>query len=235
MDIHRFYRPLLTYFRRRRMERFARLFAITESTTVLDLGGGPFNWSLLAPRPRLTVMDINTKTPGVRDEIVYLCGDGCDTQLPARSFDVVFSNSVIEHVGEVNRQKQFAKECMRCGRGYYVQTPNKWFPVDPHTFLLFAHWLPKKVFNKIMWISPRFLMSKPSQEDIEDFQNMRLLGKRDLQDLFPGAEIIRERFLGITKSLIAVSKERPQSASQSSSPAAAGSARAEAGKPSHNP
>ena len=217
MDIHRVYRPILTYFRRRRMERFSHLFAITEGTTVLDLGGGPFNWSLLPNRPTLTILDINTKTTGVRDGITYLRGDGCHTQLPDKSFDVVFSNSVIEHVGDVNRQRQFAKECMRCGRGFFVQTPNKWFPADPHTFLLFAHWLPKRTFHKAMWISPRFLMSRPSQEDIEDFRHMRLLGFRDLQDLFPGAEIIRERFLGITKSLIAVSRDRTQPASRSSS------------------
>jgi SAM-dependent methyltransferase len=210
MDIHKVYRPILTHFRRRRMQRFAQLFSITERTTVLDLGGGPFNWSLLERKPKLTVLDINTKIEGARDGIRYVRGDACNTSFPDKSFDVIFSNSVIEHVGDVDRQRQFAGECMRCGSGFYVQTPNKWFPVDPHTFLLFAHWLPKKVFNKIMWISPRFLIAKPSEGDIADFRNMRLLGKRDFQDLFPGAEIIKERFWGITKSLIAVSKDPPQ-------------------------
>jgi hypothetical protein len=57
-----------------------------------------------------------------------------------------------------------------------------------------------------MWISPRFLLSKPSEGDIRDFRAMRLLSKRDLRELFPGAEIIQERFCGITKSLIAVSR-----------------------------
>jgi SAM-dependent methyltransferase len=188
------------------MQRFAQLFSITERTTVLDLGGGPFNWSLLAVRPKLTVLDINPEMEGPRDGIVYVRGDGCKTAFPDKSFDVVFSNSVIEHVGDIDRQRQFAGECMRCGHGFYVQTPNKWFPIDPHTFLFFAHWLPKRFFNKIMWISPRFLLSKPSEGDIRDFRAMRLLSKRDLRELFPGAEIIQERFCGITKSLIAVSR-----------------------------
>jgi SAM-dependent methyltransferase len=206
MDIHKVYKPILTHFRRRRMQHFAQLFSITERTTVLDLGGGPFNWSLLEARPKLTVLDINSETEGPRGGIVYVREDGCNTSFPDKSFDVVFSNSVIEHVGDVDRQRKFARECMRCGSGFYVQTPNKWFPVDPHTFLLFVHWLPKKVFNTVMWISPRFLISRPSEGDIADFRNMRLLSKRDLQELFPGAEIIQERFCGMTKSLIAVSR-----------------------------
>jgi SAM-dependent methyltransferase len=167
------------------MQRFAHLFSITERTTVLDLGGGPFNWSLLEPRLKVTVLDIHPETEGLKDGIVYVRGDGCNASFPDKSFDVVFSNSVIEHVGDGDRQRQFAKECMRCGNGCYVQTPNKWFPVDPHTFLLFAHWLPKKVFNKIMWISPRFLISKPSEGDIADFQNMRLLSEGDLRSYSP--------------------------------------------------
>jgi SAM-dependent methyltransferase len=210
MDIHKVYGPFLRHFRRRRMQRFAQLFSITERTTVLDLGGEPSIWSLVERKPKLTVLNISAKVEEAGDGIVYVRGDGCNTSFPDKSFDVVFSNSVIEHVGDVDRQRKFARECMRCGSGYYVQTPNKWFPVDPHTFLLFAHWLPKRVFNKIMWISPRFLISSPPEEDITDLRNMRLLGKRDLQDLFPGAEIIKERFWGITKSLIAVSKDPPQ-------------------------
>ena len=124
----------------------------------------------------------------------------------------MFSNSVIEHVGGIERQKQFAAECMRCGQGFFVQTPNKWFPFDTHTLMPFAHWLPQRFFRKLVRFSPRFVLFKPDPPDLEDFRNMRLLGRRELQELFPEAEIIEEKFLGITKSLIAVSPARNKQA-----------------------
>jgi ubiquinone/menaquinone biosynthesis C-methylase UbiE len=186
------------------MKRFSELFGLG-GASVLDIGGGTFNWLLMDSRPeRLTVLNVyeeQNKAPWA----AYIVGDGCATGLPDQAFDIVFSNSVIEHVGDIQRQRQFAKECMRCGRSYFIQTPNKWFPVDPHTFMLFAHWLPQKMFKKLLPLSPRFVLFNTDPGDMEDFANMRLLSKGDLQELFPGAEIIEEKFLGITKSLIAVS------------------------------
>jgi len=191
-------------FRTGRMKRFVERFAITGETTVLDLGGGAFNWTLLPVRPKVTILDVYDH--GNKAEwATYVVGDGCHTDFPSAAFDVVFSNSVIEHVGGIERQRQFAAECMRCGRGYFVQTPNKWFPVDTHTLMPFAHWLPQKAFRKLIRFSPRFVFFKTDPGDLADFSNMRLLGARDLKELFPGAEIIKERFCGMTKSLIAVS------------------------------
>jgi SAM-dependent methyltransferase len=204
VDIHRLYAPILRHFRAGRMKRFSELFHITAETRVLDLGGGPSNWLLVPVRPRLTIVNKDESMSKVAGAVPVIA-DACDTRLPSKSFDVVFSNSVIEHVGDRERQRQFAQECMRCGHGFFVQTPNRWFPVDPHTFLPFAHWLPKKIFNRLMWLSPRFLITRPGPLELPDFLNMRLLSKGDLQELFPGARIIQERFLGISKSLIAVS------------------------------
>lgn len=186
------------------MKQFAERFGITEQTRVLDLGGGAFNWTFLSARPQLTILDVFDHSDKA-DWATYVVGDGCHTDFPSASFDVVFSNSVIEHVGGIERQRQFAGECMRCGHGFFVQTPNKWFPFDTHTLMPFAHWLPQKLFRKLVPISPRFVFFKPDPGDLEDFRNMRLLSRRDLQELFPGAEIIKEKFCGITKSLIAVS------------------------------
>jgi SAM-dependent methyltransferase len=208
MDIHRIYRPILAHFRRGRMQRFARIFKPTESTTILDVGGGPSIWQLLPVKPKLTIIDPYIESRSYDGLATYVRGDGCKMDIPDKSFDIVFSNSVIEHVGDRERQRQFAAECMRCGRGFYVQTPNKWFPVDPHTFMPFAHWLPKRVFNKLMHISPRFLITRPTASEMQDFVDMRLLSARDLQELFPRAEIVKERFMGITKSLIAVSRRQ---------------------------
>src|SRR5689334_658960 len=187
------------------MKLFSERFAIDENTSVLDMGGGPFNWTMVAVRPKLTFLDIYEPASKV-DWARYVVADGCQTDFPSASFDVVFSNSVIEHVGGVERQRQFAAECMRCGRGYFVQTPNKWFPFDTHTLMPLAHWLPQRIFARLIpYLSPRFLFFKTDPGDLADFSNMRLLGERDLKELFPGAEILKERFCGITKSLIAVS------------------------------
>jgi Methyltransferase domain len=204
VDIHRFYQPILKHFRKKRMADFCKRFAIDRNTTVLDMGGGAFNWTMVPKRPQLTILDIYEHDDRA-DWATYVIGDGCKTTFESGSFDVVFSNSVIEHVGGIDRQRQFAAECMRCGRAFFVQTPNKWFPFDTHTLLPLAHWLPQKLFRKLLWISPRFLFFRPDPGDLEDFRNMRLLSKSDLQELFPGSEIREERFLGMTKSLIAIS------------------------------
>lgn len=202
--IHRIYEPILERFRRPRMKLFAERFAIDENTRVLDLGGGPFVWTLLESRPKLTILNLREQGSRVAwaDQIV---ADGCDTRLRNKSFDVVFSNSVIEHVGGIEKQRQFAGECRRLGMGFFVQTPNKWFPFDTHTLTPFLHWLPPRLFRKLMRFSVRFLISRPSASDIEDFANLRLLTRRQLAELFPEAEIVEEKFCGITKSLIAVS------------------------------
>jgi 2-polyprenyl-3-methyl-5-hydroxy-6-metoxy-1,4-benzoquinol methylase len=204
VNVHAFYRPILQYFRKGRMALFADRFAIDQRTTVLDMGGGAFNWTMVRDRPQITILDVYDH-PNKAPWAVYVVGNGCATNFETGSFDIVFSNSVIEHVGGFERQQQFAKECMRCGRSIFVQTPNKWFPFDTHTLMPFAHWLPQRIFKKLIRFSPRFLVFKSDSGDMEDFANMRLLSKRDLQELFPGVEIIEEKFCGITKSLIAVS------------------------------
>ena len=168
------------------------------------MGGDAFNWTLLSSRPKLTILNIYDQ-PNKAEWAEYVVGDACRTDFSDASFDVVFSNSVIEHVGGIERQRQFAAECMRCGRAYFVQTPNKWFPFDTHTLMPLAHWLPQKIFRKLIPFSPRFVFFKPDPGDLEDFRNMRLLSQRDLQELFPEAEIVKEKFFGITKSLVAAS------------------------------
>lgn len=192
------------------MRRFAREFAITAQTRVLDIGGTPDCWRLLPAMPRLTLLN----TPRAKDELAgaagWVAGDG--RRLPFRdaAFDVVFSNSVIEHVGGPDSQRSFAREVARVGRGYWVQTPNRWFPVEQHLLTPFVHWLPRSWQRAIV---PRFTVWSAVVRVTPDrrrfylahyLADVRLLGPRDLRALFPGARIIRERLCGVTKSLIAV-------------------------------
>jgi len=194
-------------FRARRMARFARRFGITAKTRILDVGGTALNWSLLPVQPRVVFLntDREQRDPG----FVWVIGDGCTLPFRDRAFDIVFSNSVIEHVGSPERQRQFAAEIARAGHHYWVQTPNRAFPVEPHLLTPFLHWLPRRVQS---WIAPRFtiwsLLVRPTPDRHAFYirhwlDDIRLLSPADLRRLFPGATLIRERFLGLSKSLVA--------------------------------
>jgi hypothetical protein len=105
---------------------------------------------------------------------------------------------------------------VRCGRAFYVQTPNRWFPVDPHTFFLFLHWLPQRIYRKLIRFSPRILLS--GRGELAELENTYLLGRKEMERLFPGSHIIEEKFLGMTKSLIAVAPLPSQSSRKSQAP-----------------
>ncbi|MGP8244871.1 MAG: class I SAM-dependent methyltransferase [Bryobacteraceae bacterium] len=196
------------HFRRRRMAAFARRMSITAATRVLDIGGTPDCWDLVEIRPRVTL--VNMPRAGEAMKAQWVAGDGCALPFADGAFDVVFSNSVIEHVGDLDRQRRFAAEVRRVGRTYWVQTPNRWFPVEQHLLTPLVHWLPKPWQERLVprWNLWSVLVSAtPDQRQfyMEHYlRDVRLLGARDLRLLFPGARILRERFCGWTKSLIAV-------------------------------
>jgi len=199
-------------FRRRRMERFAREFGIRDGDLVLDIGGTPECWGLLAAEPRVVMINLPQSIEKQAGGEMRVAGDG--RRLPFRdaTFRVVFSNSVIEHLGDRESQERFAREAARVGRGYWIQTPNRWFPVEQHLLTPLIHWLPKgwqrilaphcNLWNALSRVTPdrrRFYI----QHFLSD---IRLLGPGELGRLFPGAAIIRERFWGMTKSLVAARK-----------------------------
>jgi hypothetical protein len=208
--ISQHFRGLSQHFRRKRMLRFAAELGISSQTRVLDIGGTPDYWDELPARPHLVLLN----TPRAKDDLAgaasWVAGDG--RQLPFRdgAFDVVFSNSVIEHVGGAGSQRRFADEVARVGRAYWVQTPNRWFPLEQHLLTPFLHWLPKAWQRAI---APRFnmwqMLTRPSADRrqfyVEHYlRDVRLLSRGELRALFPGARVLRERFWGLTKSLVAM-------------------------------
>lgn len=199
----------LRYFRKRRMREFARTFGITPETRVLDVGGTPFNWSLLSVRPRLTILNLPRTKEEMEPGVNWVGGDGCLLPFRDRSFDVVFSNSVIEHVGELETQRVFAREIARVGVGYYVQTPNRWFPIEPHLLTPF-HFLPKKWQRRLVNRFTIWAMLVRPTPDRRDFylqhylNDIRLLDCGEMEVLFPEAEIRKERLFGLTKACVAV-------------------------------
>lgn len=199
------------HFRRRRMQRFARELGITAATSVLDIGGTPECWNLLPVRPRVTLLN----TPRAKDDLggaeAWVAGDGRSLPFRDRSFDVVFSNSVIEHVGDRQSQQRFAREVARVGRSYWLQTPNRWFPIEQHLLTPLVHWLPRPWQRAIVPRCNLWSLLVPVTPDRRRFyiehylSDVRLLSAGELRELFPRAQLIRERFLGWTKSLVAYS------------------------------
>ena len=82
-------------------------------------------------------------------QIAYVQGDACALPFADRSFDIVFSNAVIEHVGDIERQRLFVAEALRVGRRVFLTTPNRWFPIEVHTRLPFVHWLPERAADRV--------------------------------------------------------------------------------------
>ena len=218
----------IRYFRSRRMRRFARTFAITDETRILDVGGAPFNWSLLDVQPRVTIVNMPRAREAFDAQFQSVFADGRALPFPDRSFDIVFSNSVIEHVGSFESQQKFANEIARVGRSYWVQTPNRSFPVEPHLLTPFLHFLPAPLQRRIarkftVWS----LIERPTPDRwafyIEHYlRDIHLLTAADLRHLFPGAKIVRERLGGLTKSLIAVRAVRDRAGSTAPVPSPEG-------------
>jgi hypothetical protein len=199
-------------FRRGRMQRFAAELGITAATRVLDIGGTPDCWRLLPVVPRVTLLNTPRAQADLAGAESWVAGDGRALPFRDGAFDIVFSNSVIEHVGDEASQRRFAAEVARVGRAYWVQTPNRWFPVEQHLLTPFLHWLPRRWQRTLM---PRLnlwrLLVRVSPDRRQYYIDhylgeIRLLTAAGLAELFPGSRVIRERFLGWTKSLIAVKR-----------------------------
>lgn len=192
------------------MARFVAELGITPETRVLDIGGTPGNWQLVARPPRVTLLNMPRADAEMGGAAEWVAADGCALPFRDGAFDVVFSNSVIEHVGDRRRQQSFAREVARVGRAYWVQTPNRWFPVEQHLLTPLVHWLPRAWQRTL---APRLNLWRwlvrvtPDRRDfyIQHYlRDVRLLGAAEMRAMFPGGRVVRERFLGWTKSLIAV-------------------------------
>ena len=216
--------PGMMMFRRRRLSSLVKTYPNLSDYRVLDVGGRPGIWKLLkeqygiAPK-ELTLLnsaaDLETFSEEVSDPETFaytaVTGDGCNLPFADNSFDLTFSNSVIEHVGGAERVIRFAQECDRVGERVFIQTPNHWFPIEPHFVALFIHWLPRSLYRKAAFLSLNYALFSWRSQSLkrifyEEFDSIRLLKRRDLQQLFPSKRIGREQVLGMTKSFIVMSK-----------------------------
>jgi len=162
-------------------------------------------WSGMELGEKTTILNLEAPPPNVPGKFNYLRQDATHTGFADQAFDLAFSNSVIEHVGSFEDQKRFAGEMLRVGKRVYCQTPNKWFPVEPHFLGLGVHWLPKKWFGHFVdrYLTLHGWRYRPSAEvSAELINSIRLLSRSELREVFPGCNIRPERFMGMTKSFV---------------------------------
>lgn len=192
----------------------AQIHASSGRVRVIDVGGTRAYWNAL-PQDALNAYDVHVTVVNLPGEshpendgrFSYVDGDGCDLHwISDQQFDVAHSNSVLEHVGQWNQMKSFAAEIRRVARGYVVQTPYYWFPVEPHFMAPGFHWLPESVRAKLLMRLPLGHTGRAETLDtaIQRVQSAQLVDAAAFRILFPDAKIAFEKVLGIPKSLIAV-------------------------------
>ncbi|MET0295199.1 MAG: class I SAM-dependent methyltransferase [Phenylobacterium sp.] len=179
---------------------------------VLDLGGEPDYWRLfdraMLERCGVHATLVNPQAFTVDDPMFTAVeGDACALpQWADNAFDLVHSNSVIEHVGDWPRMEAFAAEARRLAPRYYVQTPYFWFPIEPHFSAPFFHWRSEQSRARALMKRRHGFAERASDigAAMRDVQHARLLDKTQFRHLFPDARHLDERFGGLTKSLIAI-------------------------------
>jgi methyltransferase family protein len=178
---------------------------------IIDLGGTPSYWESLGSNldwDRVTVCTWNVQPlESTHPRIECMIGDARDVaRFADLSFDIVHSNSVIEHTGRWDDMAAMAREVRRLAPRYFVQTPYFWFPVEPHARFLFLHWMPESWRYRILLKRTcGFWRRCPDVgAATRAIQSAVLLDRRQMQFLFPDAHIVSERLIGVTKSLIAV-------------------------------
>lgn len=204
---HRIFSAVSPYFRRKRMERFVAALGVTAETRILDVGGTWANWDLLATKPEVWVLNLYEGPADHPNADRWIVGDGLALPFEDDSFDIAFSNSVIEHLANSTNQQRFANELRRVAQRYYVQTPNKHFPIEPHLLTPLIHYLPERwqarlLRNGTVW----GLLLRPSVESCNFYlTTTRLLGHKEFHALFDyQGSIWKERFMGLVKSFVIV-------------------------------
>jgi hypothetical protein len=201
-------RSLAASFRRKRFDQFLATFPELGGYRVVDLGGTASFWERSPARPaHVVVVNLEDQPAALPDWITAHHGDACElpTEVAGDSFDLVFSNSVIEHVGGHDRRLRFAESVVGLAPRHWVQTPNHWFPVEPHFLAPGIQHLPVGARARVLRHWP--LVHTPPVDQrcaLGIALETQLLSRTELAYYFPSSEIRRERLAGLTKSLVAV-------------------------------
>jgi hypothetical protein len=199
--------------RARRWQAVEAAFPSLSSMRVVDLGGTVDSWLRVPTRPAHVTV-VNLFEPGQSDEpwITPVLGDACEAarcladQHLDTSYDLVFSNSLLEHLGGHAQRARFAAQVAQLAPAHWVQTPYRYFPVEPHWLFPLMQFLPTSSRARVAYSWP-LAHSRPATiaEARSAVMWTELLSETELRAYFPDSDIIKERFGGLTKSLTAVS------------------------------
>ena len=209
--LYGFYQLIFRNWRARRHRWFLDTIRPGPGCSMVDVGGYWWNWqgragdfgSILCVNPVDVGDGSNSGEPNVRQ----VRGDGCALDFPDGSFDIAFSNSVIEHVGTADQQAAFAREVRRIGRRVWVQTPALECPFEPHLLAFGLHWIPGRLgYLARKYLSPAAWFHGPGSETMREIlDGTRLLSRQEFEALFPDCRIITERLWWVLpKGYIAV-------------------------------
>lgn len=193
-------------FREKRFSFFLdKMNKMEKPLTIFDVGGKINFWENrgLAGNLNYKITIVNfEKEKSQYSNIKTLIGDATDlSQFADKSFDIVHSNSVIEHLYNFNNQSKMASEIVRVGKKYIVQTPNKYFFLEPHYLLPFFQFIPDKLKYLILTKTKLSRLKKWDKNFAKQYINeIRLLSLKEMKILFPKSKIYFEKFIGMNKS-----------------------------------
>lgn len=212
-------RSLAARARARRFDQFLARFPDLGSMRVLDLGGEAHTWLGHSVRPAsVLLLNLDWRAEAQKRELAGtpesewiepLGGDACSPppELAQDHFDLVYSNSVIEHVGGHLRRRYFAHHVRELGDHYWIQTPYRYFPLEPHWLFPGFQFLPLRARGAVhrRWpIGSSAGRSDSPERAVGIVLDVELLSASAMSFYFPDGELLRERIGGVTKSLIAV-------------------------------
>lgn len=199
-------------FRNKRLKYFEDLFFLNYSENdpvrILDVGGASYFWdkSRLLSLPNIEIVLLNlNKQESSHPKISAVAGDA--TNMPEfgeNSFDLVFSNSVIEHLYTWENQQKMANEIMRVGKKHFIQTPNRYFPIEAHYAIPFAQYLPHNFVYFLLTKTKLSRFQKWNPQDARQYlTEIKLLNQHQMQQLFPESKLYLEKLMGMIKSISA--------------------------------
>jgi Methyltransferase domain len=194
--------------RLRRWEFIRRHLPELPDMKVLDLGGSAVFWKRAPVLPQhVTIINLQAQDDTDIPWATSITGDACraDRLVTGQSFDLVFSNSLIEHVGGHNPRSALAHVVRSLAPRYLVQTPYRYFPIEPHWLFPCMQFLPVRVRG---YIAPRWPLGHTrgwdAQHALSEVMYTELIGAAEMRDYFPDGRLYWERVAGIAKSMIMV-------------------------------
>lgn len=188
--------------RSRRMRQFLDIVKPSPGMRVIDLGGVPVFWEKCPIPLNLTILNLPGLNPPApptsHHSITLVLGDACATPFEDESFDLAFSNSVIEHVGDVGNRVRMASEVRRLAPSYWVQTPSIWFPIEAHSMMPLWWFYPPALRS---WFIARWRRVRPRWTQM--MAETTVLSREEMMELFPEGSLLTERRVGFSKSYIA--------------------------------